>query len=57
MEPLWIRLWAEKEDDIKVNQGKLHADWVKIDANQEKMKADMKAFKEMMEEMINASRS
>jgi hypothetical protein len=48
VEPLWTRLRAEMEEDIKSRQDKLHADWAKIDADQrKKKKADMKAFNEM----------
>jgi hypothetical protein len=48
MEPLWIRLRAEREDDIKAKQDKSCPNWAKLDANREERKADMKAFNEMM---------
>jgi hypothetical protein len=49
MEPLWTRLQAEREQDVKAKQEKPRADWAKIDADREERKADMKAFNEMME--------
>jgi Skp family chaperone for outer membrane proteins len=49
MEPLWTRLRAEMEEDIKARQDKLHADWAKMDADREKRRADIKAFNEMKE--------
>jgi hypothetical protein len=57
MEPLWARLWAKMEEDIKASQDKLDANWAKIDADREKRRAGMKAFNEMMkrrEAEINA---
>jgi uncharacterized damage-inducible protein DinB len=49
LEPLWIHLRVEMEEDIKAMQDKLHADWAKVDAYREKRKADIEAFDEMME--------
>jgi hypothetical protein len=43
IEPLWTRQQAEREEDTKAKQDKLHADWTKIDAKKKK-RADMKAF-------------
>jgi hypothetical protein len=48
MEPLWTRLWAEREENMKVKQGKIHADWAKIDADREKRRAYMKDFNEII---------
>jgi hypothetical protein len=48
MEPLWSHLRAKVEEDIKARQDRLHADWAKINADQER-RADMKALNEMME--------
>jgi hypothetical protein len=40
-------LWAESKEDIKGKQDKLRVNWAKLDAEQEKWKADMmKAYKE-----------
>jgi hypothetical protein len=49
MEPLWIRLRAEREKDMKAKQDKLHADWAKTDTDQDKRRATMKAVNEMTE--------
>jgi type II secretory pathway component PulK len=49
MEHLRTHLRAEMEKDIKGRQNKFNADRVKTDADQEKRRADMKAFNEMME--------
>jgi hypothetical protein len=49
MEPLLTRLQAKMEEDIKARQDKLDTDRVKIDVDQEKRKADIKAFNEIME--------
>jgi hypothetical protein len=38
------------EEDIKVRQDKLHADWPKIDADRGKRRANMKAFNERWRE-------
>jgi hypothetical protein len=37
------------EENTKAKQDKLLADWAKIDADQEKRRADLKAFNEMTE--------
>jgi hypothetical protein len=34
MEPLWTRMQAERKEDMKTKQDKLHAHWAMTDANQ-----------------------
>jgi hypothetical protein len=41
MEPLWTRLWAEEKEGMKANEDTLHADWAKLDTEQEKWKVDI----------------
>jgi hypothetical protein len=36
MEPLWTRLWAEREEDMKAKQDKLHTNWAKTDTDRKK---------------------
>jgi hypothetical protein len=49
VDPLWTHLRDEIEEDIKARQDKSDVNNAKRDANQEKRRADMKAYNEMME--------